>query len=62
MTTLGPGEASVDVEGVTDLSVHVTDPVEHGTDFVVGLAVPPAIASVERGTVDSLFGAIAHDA
>lgn len=52
----------MDVEGVTDLSVHVTDPVEHGTDFVVGLAVPPAIASVERGTVDSLFGAIAHDA
>lgn len=55
------GGTTTDVEGVTDLSVHVTDPVEHGADFVVGLAVHPAIASVEQGTVDRLLQAIEHE-
>lgn len=55
------GGTTTDLEGVTDLSVHVTDPVEHGSDFVVGLAVHPAIASVEQGTVDRLLQAIEHE-
>lgn len=56
------GGASADVEGVTDLSVHVTDPVEHGTDFVVGLAVHPTLASIEKGTVDRMLRDIEHEA
>jgi hypothetical protein len=59
---LEAGGTSADVEGVTDLSVHVTDPVEHGEDFVVGLAAHPAIAAIERGTVDRLLESIAHEA
>jgi len=59
---LEAGGASADVEGVTDLAVHVTDPVEHGTDFVVGLAVHPAIAAIEQGTVDRMLQAIEHEA
>lgn len=56
------GAVSADVQGVTDLTVHVTDPVEHGTDFVVGLAVHPAVASIEQETVDRLLQSIEHEA
>ena len=58
---LSGGGTSADVDGLTDLSLHVTGPVEHGEDFVVGLAAHPAVASIERGTVDTLLGAIAHE-
>ena len=56
------GGTTTDLEGVTDLSLHVTDPVEHGSDFVVGLAAHPAIASIERATVDRLLQSITHEA
>jgi hypothetical protein len=47
---------------VTDITIHVTDPIEHGSGFVVGLASHPSIARIERGTVDTLLQAVEYEA
>jgi hypothetical protein len=49
------------VDGLTDVSVHVSDPVEHGSDFVVVVGAHPALLVEERGTVDQLLAGVQHD-
>jgi len=57
------GRADIAGTGITiDLRLHVSDAVDHGDDFLLGLAVYPAAVPGEDDAVRTLFDGVEHEA